>query len=94
MTDAAAPAASTVSSLFAPDGRLIAVPRRTVRREQLLDHLARTLFEPDRSYTEVEVNEALRSVHDDFPALRRYLVEGHRLTRAKDGSSYRRATAA
>ncbi|MFE7562129.1 DUF2087 domain-containing protein [Kitasatospora sp. NPDC057500] len=90
MTDAAAPA---VSALFAPDGRLIAVPRRTARRAQLLDHLARTLFEPDRSYTEPEVNDALRTVHDDFPALRRYLVEGRRLTRAEDGSSYRRAAA-
>ncbi|MFF7453011.1 DUF2087 domain-containing protein [Kitasatospora sp. NPDC008115] len=90
MTDAAAPA---VSALFARDGRLIAVPRRAARRAQLLDHLARTLFEPDRSYTEPEVNDALRTVHDDFPALRRHLVEGRRLTRAKDGSSYRRAAA-
>ncbi|MFE7188066.1 DUF2087 domain-containing protein [Kitasatospora sp. NPDC057541] len=91
MTDAAV--APAVSALFAPDGRLIAVPRRAARREQLLDHLARTLFEPDRSYTEREVNDALRTVHDDFPALRRYLVEGRLLIRAKDGSSYRRADA-
>ncbi|MFB6888024.1 DUF2087 domain-containing protein [Kitasatospora sp. NPDC056327] len=89
------PASSgSVSALFSPDGRLIAVPRRAARREQLLDHLARTLFAPDRSYTEREVNDALRTVHDDFPALRRYLVEGRRLTRAGDGSCYRRTTAA
>ncbi|MET8698425.1 DUF2087 domain-containing protein [Kitasatospora sp. NPDC004723] len=91
MTDAAV--APAVSALFAPDGRLIAVPRRAARREQLLDHLTRTLFEPDRSYTEREVNDVLRTVHDDFPALRRYLVEGRLLTRAQDGSSYRRADA-
>ncbi|MEU3573474.1 DUF2087 domain-containing protein [Kitasatospora sp. NPDC036755] len=78
-----------VSALFGPDGRLIAVPRRAARREQLLVHLAGTLFEPDRAYTEAEVNAVLRTVHDDAPALRRYLVEAGHLARPRDGSSYR-----
>ncbi len=82
--------ASDVTRLFV-SGRLVAIPRRAARREQLLDHLARTLFEPDRTYTEPEVNEALGAVHEDFPALRRYLVESGRLTRTRDGGSYRRA---
>ncbi|NJP68522.1 DUF2087 domain-containing protein [Streptomyces spiramenti] len=72
-------------------GRLVAIPRRAARREQLLEHLARTLFEPGRSYTEPEVNEALCAVHEDFSALRRHLVESGRLTRTRDGGSYRRA---
>lgn len=82
--------ATDVRRLFA-GGRLVAIPRRAGRREQLLDHLARTLFEPGRTYTEPEVNEALAAVHEDFPALRRYLVESGRLTRTRDGGSYRRA---
>ncbi|MGW7429051.1 DUF2087 domain-containing protein [Streptomyces sp. NPDC054861] len=79
-----------VADLFSTDGRLKAIPRRPARREQLLAHLAATLFEPARTYSEREVNEALSTVHDDFPALRRYLVTGGLLSRTKDGSAYRR----
>ncbi|WP_432074738.1 DUF2087 domain-containing protein [Streptomyces wuyuanensis] len=79
-----------VSALFS-QGRLTAIPRKAARREQLLDHLARTLFQQGRDYTEREVNDAIRTVHDDCPALRRYLVEAGLLTRARDGSAYRRA---
>ncbi|MEV4949986.1 DUF2087 domain-containing protein [Streptomyces sp. NPDC053755] len=79
-----------VTDLFSTAGRLKAIPRRPARREQLLAHLAETLFEPARSYSEREVNEALLTVHDDFPALRRHLVTGGLLSRTKDGAAYRR----
>ncbi len=79
-----------VAGLFS-HGRLVSVPRKAARREQLLTHLATTLFDPGRSYTEPEVNAALNTVHDDHPALRRYLVASGRLIRTRDGSSYRRA---
>jgi hypothetical protein len=79
-----------VAALFSR-GRLTTIPRKPARREQLLAHLAQTLFEPDRTYSEREVNEALLTVHDDYPALRRFLVVAGLLTRSKDGSSYRRA---
>ncbi|MFC8174811.1 DUF2087 domain-containing protein [Streptomyces sp. NPDC057325] len=85
----AVPAAS-VADLFAADGRLKAVPRRAARREALLAHLVATLFETGRTYRESEVNEALKGVHEDFPALRRYLVTGGFLSRTKDGAAYRR----
>ncbi|MGP3970635.1 DUF2087 domain-containing protein [Streptomyces sp. 6N223] len=81
--------AHDVSALFA-GGRLVAIPRKRARREQLLAHLARTLFDPDIAYTEQEVNEALLTVHDDCAALRRYLVEERLLARTKDGSVYYR----
>jgi len=55
----------------------------------VLVHLSETLFERDRDYSEREVNEALLTVHDDFSALRRYLVIGGHLSRTRDGSSYR-----
>jgi hypothetical protein len=79
-----------VSALFS-QGRLTAIPRRTARREQLLAHLAESLFEQGRDYTEPEVNQALLTVHDDCSALRRYLVVGGWLTRPRDCSVYRRA---
>lgn len=81
--------AHAVSALFS-QGRLTVIPRRTARREQLLRHLAETLFQPGRDYDEREVNTALRTVHDDWAALRRYLVEGGRLERSADGTVYRR----
>ncbi|MET8622206.1 DUF2087 domain-containing protein [Kitasatospora sp. NPDC004669] len=90
---ASASARHSVSALFTPDGRLTAIPRRAARRERLLAHLAETLFEPGRSYTEAEVNNALHTVHDDAPALRRDLVEAGRLARPRDGSSYQRVPA-
>lgn len=81
--------AHAVSALFR-DGRLTVVPRRAARREQLLRHLAETLFRPGRDYDETEVNDALRTVHDDCAALRRYLVVDGRLERSADGTVYRR----
>ncbi|MFF7156856.1 DUF2087 domain-containing protein [Streptomyces sp. NPDC008139] len=90
MTDADRTTAHDLGALFSR-GRLVTIPRRAARRDQLLDHLAETLFAPGRAYGEAEVNEALRTVHDDCAALRRYLVESGRLTRTPDGRTYRRA---
>ncbi|MEV8114974.1 DUF2087 domain-containing protein [Streptomyces xiamenensis] len=90
MTEDPTGTAHDVSALFAR-GRLIAIPRRAARREQLLRHLADTLFERERAYHEREINEALHTVHHDAPALRRYLVESGLLTRTRDGATYRRA---
>ena len=87
----APPARRDVSDLFS-GGRLVAIPRKAARREQLLAHLTVTLFTVDREYTEPEVNDALRTVHEDCSALRRYLITSGRLTRTRDGSRYRRST--
>lgn len=75
---------------FFSHGRLVTIPRKQARLEQLLTHLAETLFERDRAYTEREVNEALLTVHEDCSALRRHLVVAGLLVRPRDGSSYRR----
>lgn len=50
------------------------MPARRSRRLVVLDHVA-GMFEPGRRYPEPEVNVVLRTVHDDFAALRRYLVD-------------------
>ncbi|WP_327381778.1 DUF2087 domain-containing protein [Streptomyces sp. NBC_01207] len=95
-------AASSAASVSAPSplrrdvrdlfsgGRLTVIPRKVARREQLLAHLTETLFAVDREYTEPEVNDALRTVHEDCSALRRYLITSGRLTRTRDGRTYRR----
>ncbi|MEU2477535.1 MULTISPECIES: DUF2087 domain-containing protein [Streptomyces] len=89
MSDSGLRGSRQVAALFS-GGRLTAIPRKPARREQLLTHLAQTLFERDRVYTEREVNDALLTVHDDCSALRRYLVVAGLLERPRDGSSYRR----
>ncbi len=84
------PSPRPVAELFSADGRLLAIPRRPARRAALLAHLADTLFTPGRVYREAEVNEALKTVHDDYPALRRHLVVAGLLARTKDGAAYHR----
>ncbi|MFE9462760.1 DUF2087 domain-containing protein [Streptomyces virginiae] len=86
------PGRRDVSDLFSGGGRLTAIPRKAARREQLLVHLAETLFTVERTYTEPEVNDALRTVHEDCSALRRYLITSGLLTRTRDGRSYQRST--
>lgn len=92
MNDQRSTPARPVADLFS-GGRLTTVPRKVARREQLLTHLAETLFEPDRAYSEPEVNDALRTVHEDCAALRRYLITSGLLVRTRDGGSYRRGVA-
>ena len=46
----------------------------------VLDHIAQD-FEPGRTYAEPEVNEVLEGYHDDYAALRRYLVDEGFLSR-------------
>ena len=63
-------------------GRLAQIPaKRKNRAGVLLEVLTR--FEPGRVYTEPEVNEVLRGVHQDFAYLRRELVNYHYLERTE-----------
>lgn len=45
-------------------------------------------FEPQRHYTEKQVNTILEKVHDDYVEIRRYLVDYGLLERDEDGSRY------
>lgn len=67
-------------NFLSPDGRLHTIPSKQSKLNIVLDHLAQS-FELGRQYTEPEVNEVLQRVHNDYAALRRYLVEGEFLTR-------------
>lgn len=65
---------------FSPDGRLLQMPTRHLKRRVILDHVAQR-FEPGLTYPEAEVDALLKEVHDDHAALRRYLVDEGFLTR-------------
>lgn len=75
---------------FLRDGRLVSVPSRRKARVVILMELV-SLFEAGRPYTEREVNDLLRPVHDDVAYLRRELVDYGFLTRER--SVYRVAEA-
>jgi hypothetical protein len=66
--------AARVLSTFLKDGCLMSVPTKHSKRLVVLDHIAQE-FEPGRTYPEADVNTILLKYHDDYPALRRYLVE-------------------
>lgn len=54
--------------------RLKSIPAQRKKRVIVLQHLLRH-FAPDRAYTEREVNEILRPMHEDVATLRRELVD-------------------
>ena len=72
---------------FAEDGRLARLPARQGQRRLILEYVAGR-FDTDRPYAESEVNELLRSLHDDHASLRRHLVDMGLLERS--GGVYRR----
>ena len=65
---------------YVVDGRLRQIPTQRKKRDVILRHLA-DCFEPDRRYTEREVNEVIRAFHDDYATLRRELIEGRWMAR-------------
>jgi len=65
---------------FMRDGRIVTMPAKRSRRLVLLDHVAQQ-FEVGVRYKEGEVNLKLRTLHDDYAALRRYLVDEGFLSR-------------
>ncbi|MCC7024495.1 MAG: metalloregulator ArsR/SmtB family transcription factor [Thermomicrobiales bacterium] len=74
---------------FFDGGRLKQIPASRKKRVVVLRRLLE-LFAPGRDYSEREVNELLRSAHDDVASLRRELVDYGFMTR--DRGIYRVAT--
>jgi hypothetical protein len=65
---------------FVHDGRIATMPARQAKRLLLLDAVAQA-FEPGVRYSEAAVSGFLATIHDDFAALRRYLVDEDFLSR-------------
>lgn len=68
---------------FFSQGRLTHVPAAHAKRMVVLDYLAQS-FEPGVRYEETKVNRILGNFHDDYAALRRYLVDGGFLSRSEN----------
>ena len=72
---------------YTHNGRLRRFPNKEKRWLIILRWLA-TLFEPERRYTEREVNTVLAKVHADVAALRRDLIDFGFLRRERGGGDY------
>lgn len=71
------------------EGRLTAFPAKRKKKMYALFYLAARI-EPDRRYTEREMNELLcrHTAFRDPATLRRELYDNHFLNRERDGSAY------
>ena len=65
---------------FMKRGRLTQIPSQLKKRQVVLETLVEE-FDPDREYTELEVNRILIEFHEDVATLRRGLIEHHLMTR-------------
>ena len=65
---------------FFSGSRLTAIPASATKKLIILEHLAQD-FEIGVRYPERDVNEMLGAYHDDYAALRRYMVEAGILSR-------------
>jgi hypothetical protein len=68
------PARDAVLRAFLRDGRIVQLPAARGKRRVLLEHLV-GVFEPGVRYPEREVDALLRAWHDDYVAVRRYLID-------------------
>lgn len=70
-----------------PHGRLAKFPLKEKARLAVIEHIS-SLFRPDTVYTEKQVDTLLKTVVDDHPKARRYLIDYQYLHRKPDGSAY------
>jgi hypothetical protein len=77
---------------FMPGGKLRTMPLKQSQIVVILDEMAR-MFEPDRQYTERQVNDILgEATENDYATVRRYLIDYGYLTRTRDGSVYQKTS--
>lgn len=77
----------TLQKKYFKDGVLVNYPKKAEDRKAVLDYMI-TLIDPEQTYTEIKLNFILKKVCDDFPLLRRELVDGGYLTRDSFGKEY------
>ncbi|MFC3984698.1 DUF2087 domain-containing protein [Streptosporangium jomthongense] len=65
---------------FLVEGRLRAIPSKRDKQLVVLNYIVQ-VFEPGVRYPEKDVDVTLRAFHDDYAALRRYLVDEGLLSR-------------
>jgi hypothetical protein len=72
----------TLRAYISRDGSLKSIPTQQKKLTVILKHMVKD-FEPGVKYPEAQVNKILGRYHDDFAALRRYMVDNGLLKREK-----------
>jgi hypothetical protein len=80
-----------LKDFLASDGSLKEIPMQSRKLLAVLQHLVKQ-FEPEREYTEKQVNETLKRFHVDTASLRRYLIDFGLMRRTVTGSKYWRSS--
>lgn len=82
----------SLERLLDENGVVTRCPSKFGQRLLVVEYLAKS-FEPERPYSELEVNEVIRSriAFSDYVTMRRELVDFGFLTRSADCREYRRA---
>jgi len=76
-----------LKSYLLSDGKLKEIPNQQKKLISILRHVIK-VFEPEKRYTEKEVNELLKQFHEDYAFLRRELVDFKMLDREGGGGKY------
>lgn len=69
------------------DGKIDTFPSKEKRKIIVLKNIMRR-FEPNKTYSEKEVNAHLKEVYVDFVTIRRYLIQYGFMERTQDGTKY------
>lgn len=72
---------------YIKNDKIINIPRAEKKKIIILQYLLQK-FQRNKRYTEKEVNEVIKSMHEDFATLRRYLIEYGFMARENNGSIY------
>ena len=69
------------------EDKIIKIPRAEKKKIIILQYLLQK-FQRNKRYTEKEVNEIIKNIHEDFVSLRRYLIQYGFMDREDNGSAY------
>lgn len=77
-----------ILSNYLREGKLTVFPPKQKRKLIILRYFA-SRFQPEKTYTEKEINESIKEIYDDYVTIRRYLIEYGFMERNRDCSEYR-----
>lgn len=76
-----------ILKIYIVNDRIIKIPRAEKKKIVILQYLLQK-FQQNKRYSEKEVNEIIKSMHEDYAALRRYLIQYGFMDREDNGSAY------
>mgnify|MGYP006278185477 CR=1 FL=1 len=76
-----------MKNYFEDDGSLSIFPSKEKRKIIVLQHIIKE-FEPNKEYSEKEVNQVIAKFYDDYVTIRRYMIEYGFMNRSRDCMSY------